>query len=199
MRSVDEPSVTTGSTTRPSDATPFGTGRADVAGVLLAPGAGGTRDDATLVALEAALAPLPVRRVDLPRSAPAAVAAVGRHAADLAAELGTGTDRLVVGGRSFGGRMCSMAVAEGLAVAGLVLLSYPLHPPGHPERPRVAHLPAIRVPVLAVSGERDPFGTSDELAAALGTVSGPTRLVLVPGAHAPTPAPVVAAVLAWLG
>jgi len=199
MRPGEKPAVTTRSVTTLSLTTPPGPGPADVAGVLLAPGAGGTRDDATLVALEAALAPLPVRRVDLPRSTPAAVAAVGRHAADLAAELGTPTDRLVVGGRSFGGRMCSMAVAEGLPVAGLVLLSYPLHPPGHPERPRVAHLPDIGVPVLAVSGERDPFGSPDELAAALGTVCGPVRLVLVPGAHAPAPAPVVAAVLAWLG
>ena len=185
--------------TTPSLTTLSGAGSAGVTGVLLAPGAGGTRDDATLVALAAALAPLPVRRVDLPRSAPAAVAAVARHAADLAAELGSGTDRLVVGGRSFGGRMCSMAVADGLAVAALVLLSYPLHPPGHPERARVAHLPGIGVPVLAVSGDRDPFGTPDELAAALSTLAAPTRLVLVPGAHAPAPAPVVAAVLAWLG
>ena len=71
-------------------------------------------------------------------------------------------DRLVLGGRSFGGRMCSMAVAEGLPAAGLVLLSYPLHPPGQPDRLRVEHLGALDLPCLFVSGERDPFGSPDE-------------------------------------
>lgn len=169
------------------------------AGLLLAPGAGATRDHRTLVALERGLAPVSVRRVDLPRSAAAAVTAVGALTATFAAELGVSTDQLLVGGRSFGGRMCSMAVADGLAVAGLVLLSYPLHPPGRPDRLRVEHLPRIGVPVLAVSGDRDPFGTPDELRAHLSTVAGPLTLTLVPGAHAPADGPVVAAVTAWLG
>lgn len=168
------------------------------AGLLLAPGAGATRDHRTLVTLERALAPFPVRRVDLPRSAGAAVTAVGRLAATFAADLGVGTEQLLVGGRSFGGRMCSMAVADGLAVAGLVLLSYPLHPPGRPERLRVEHLPRITVPVLAVSGEKDPFGTPDELRAHLSTVAGPLTFALVPGAHAPADGPVTAAVVDWL-
>lgn len=168
------------------------------AGLLLAPGAGATRDHRTLVTLERALAPFPVRRVDLPRSAAAAVVAVGRLAATFAADLGVGTGQLLVGGRSFGGRMCSMAVADGLAVAGLVLLSYPLHPPGRPEKLRVEHLPRIAVPVLAVSGDRDPFGTPDELRTHLSTVAGPLTLTFVPGAHAPADGPVAAAVQAWL-
>jgi len=115
-----------------------------------------------------------------------------------AADLGVGTERLVVGGRSFGGRMSSMAVADGLAVAGLLLLSYPLHPPGRPEQLRIEHLPRITVPVLAVSGATDPFGTPDELATHLATLAGPTTLVVVPGAHGPADAPVVAAVRDWL-
>lgn len=168
------------------------------AGLLLTPGAGATRDHRTLLALEAALAPLPVRRVALPRTAGTAIAAVRALAAVFAADLGVGTDRLVVGGRSFGGRMCSMAVADGLAVAGLVLLSYPLHPPGHPERLRVEHLPRVTVPVLAVSGEKDPFGTPAELRAQLSSVAGPLTLTLVPGGHAPADGPVVAAVERWL-
>lgn len=173
----------------------------DVAGVLLAPGAGATRDHRTLVALDDALAAtgLPVRRVDLPRGAKAAPARVREETAAFAAELGVATDRLVIGGRSFGGRMCSMAAADGLAVAGLLLLSYPLHPPGRPDTLRVAHLPQVDVPVLAVSGATDPFGTPDELADHLATVSGPVTLVLVPGAHAPGDAPVVAAARGWLG
>lgn len=168
------------------------------AGLLLAPGAGATRDHRTLVALEAALAPLPVLRIDLPRSAPAAVAAVRDRAVAFAAELGVTTDRLLLGGRSFGGRMCSMAVAAGLPAAGLLLLSYPLHPPGRPDHLRVEHLPRITVPVLAVSGEKDPFGTPEELRTHLSTVAGVLTLALVPGAHAPADGPVVAAVEAWL-
>ena len=169
------------------------------AGLLLAPGAGATRDHRTLTELERALAPLPVRRTGLPRSAAAAVVAVQEQTATFAAELGFGTDRLLIGGRSFGGRMCSTAVADGLPVAGLVLLSYPLHPPGHPDRLRVDHLPRITVPVLAVSGVKDPFGTPDELRSHLASIAGPLTLVLVPGAHAPADGPVVAAVRSWLG
>ena len=60
-------------------------------------------------------------------------------------------------GKSYGGRMASMAVAEGLAVDGLAYLGYPLHPPGRPEKPRIEHLPAIRVPQLFVEGTNDPF------------------------------------------
>ena len=60
-------------------------------------------------------------------------------------------------GKSYGGRMASMAVAEGLAVDGLVYLGYPLHAPGKPEKPRAEHLPAIAVPQLFVEGSNDPF------------------------------------------
>lgn len=60
-------------------------------------------------------------------------------------------------GKSYGGRMASMAVAEGLVVDGLAYLGYPLHPPGRPEKPRVEHLPAIEVPQLFVEGTKDPF------------------------------------------
>lgn len=60
-------------------------------------------------------------------------------------------------GKSYGGRMASMAVAEGLAVDGLASLGYPLHPPGRPEKPRTEHLPRITVPQLFVEGTNDPF------------------------------------------
>jgi len=60
-------------------------------------------------------------------------------------------------GKSYGGRMASMAVAEGLEVDGLVYLGYPLHPPGKPEKPRVEHLPAVGPPQLFVEGTNDPF------------------------------------------
>ncbi|OAN41320.1 alpha/beta hydrolase family protein [Microbacterium sp. H83] len=60
-------------------------------------------------------------------------------------------------GKSYGGRMASMAVSEGLEVNGLAYLGYPLHAPGRPEKPRAEHLPAIRVPQLFVEGTEDPF------------------------------------------
>jgi len=76
---------------------------------------------------------------------------------------------IVIGGVSFGGRIASMIAAED-QVAGLVLLSYPLHPPGKPDQQRVAHLGAIRCPVLFLSGESDPF-------AQLGLLRPAVRLV----------------------
>ena len=66
-------------------------------------------------------------------------------------------DRLILGGRSMGGRAASVYVSEGGTCEGLLLLAYPLHPPGQPEKLRVAHLPAIAVPVLCINGTRDPF------------------------------------------
>jgi predicted alpha/beta-hydrolase family hydrolase len=162
-----------------------------VAGILLAPGAGATRASPALVAVEAAVAPLPVVRMDFPYrkagrkapdKAPVLVRSVVEEAEALAGSLGVGTEALVLGGRSMGGRMCSMAVAEGLPAAGLVLLAYPLHPPGRPEKLRTEHLPDVRVPCLFVSGTRDPFGSPDELAAALEQVGGPVTVHLVEGA-----------------
>lgn len=177
-------------------------------GLLLTPGAGADRDSRTLVALEESLAPFPVRRVDFPgraagrrgpERAPVAIAHVRAEADRLAADLGVRPEHVVLGGRSFGGRMSSMAVAEGQPAAGLVLLSYPLHPPGKPERLRIEHLPAVHVPVLAVSGRRDPFGSPEELAEHLTAIPGPLTTVLVPGAHAPPDdAAVCAAVRDWL-
>jgi predicted alpha/beta-hydrolase family hydrolase len=80
------------------------------------------------------------------------VASVTDHARR---ELGPGP--LFLGGRSMGGRAASMLAAEGYAMNGLILLAYPLHPPGQPEKMRDAHLPAIRVPVLCFNGTRDEF------------------------------------------
>ena len=77
--------------------------------------------------------------------------------------------------------MCSMAVAEGLEAAALVLVSYPLHPPGKPERPRTEHFPAIAVPCLFVSGRRDAFGTPDELEAATAAIAGPVTHAWIEG------------------
>jgi uncharacterized protein len=177
-------------------------------GLLVWPGAGATRDHRTLVALEDGLAPRRVARIDhahriagrrSPGKADVDIAGV-RDAVTRQAELwGVDPSSLVVGGRSYGGRMASMAVADGLEVAGLVLLSYPLHPPGKPERLRTEHFPAVTVPTLVVSGDRDPFGSPDEFAQWLPTFGGPVETVWVRGAHDPkADADVVAAVAAWL-
>jgi len=161
-----------------------------VAGVLLAPGAGSDRNHRSLVAVEEALVPLPVHRFDFPYRragrrapdrAPRLVAAVVEEVAAVADRLGVGAERLVLGGRSMGGRMCSMAVAEGLPAAGLVLVSYPLHPPGRPEQLRTTHLPDIGCPCLFVSGTRDPFGTPEELEVATATIAGPVTHVWIDG------------------
>jgi uncharacterized protein len=68
--------------------------------------------------------------------------------------------------------MCSMAVAEGLPARGLVLISYPLHPPGRPDRLRVEHFPALAVPCLFVSGTKDAFGSPEELEEATAAIPG---------------------------
>jgi len=87
--------------------------------------------------------------------------------------------RLFVGGKSMGGRIATqIAVADGAGIAGVVLLGYPLHPPGKPEQLRAAHLPLVRVPMIFVQGSRDAFGTPDELAPILGTLAN-ARLFVV--------------------
>lgn len=156
----------------------------EIAGAVLFPGAGADRDQPALVAVDLALSELGlvVERVDFPYRragrrapdrAPVLVGAVVEAAGALAGRLGVETERLLLGGRSMGGRMCSMAVADGLPAAGLLLVSYPLHPPGRPDRLRTEHLPALEVPCLFVSGTRDAFGTPDELEAAAEVIPGP--------------------------
>jgi predicted alpha/beta-hydrolase family hydrolase len=102
------------------------------------------------------------------------------------AEAGTepATRSVVLGGRSMGGRICSMAVAAGLPAAGLVLVSYPLHPPGRPDKLRSEHFPLLDVPCLFVSGTRDSFASVAELQAATAAIAGPVTHVWVDGDHA---------------
>ena len=132
--------------------------------------------------MEAALAPLPVARVDFPYrkagksfpdKAPVLVQCVKDEVRAFAVSLGVKTSEIVIGGRSMGGRMCSMAVADDsdpLEVAGLVLVSYPLHPPKKPDKLRIEHLPNVRVRTLCISGTRDDFGTPEELTTAFAVV-----------------------------
>jgi predicted alpha/beta-hydrolase family hydrolase len=144
------------------------------------------------VAIDAAASALGllVERVDFPyrragRRSPdpprVLVATIGEEAARLAQRAGVGPERIALGGRSLGGRMCSVAVAEGQRAAALVLVSYPLHPPGRPDRLRVEHFPGIDVPCLFVSGTRDAFAGPDELEAATAAIGGPVTHVWIDG------------------
>jgi hypothetical protein len=89
------------------------------------------------------------------------------RAAIAAARQHFGRESVFIGGKSMGGRIATHLAAaddaKALGITGVVLLGYPLHPPGKPEQLRAAHLPRIKVPMLIVQGERDPFGTPDEL------------------------------------
>ncbi len=163
--------------------------------VFLAPGAGGGPDHPTLVLLEREL-DVPVRRYDFEyhragrRAAPRADRVVPEFEAAVegyAAELGIDTGDIVVGGRSYGGRVASMAVAGGLDAAGLLLLSYPLHPPSRPDALRTGHFPDIGVPTLFISGDRDEFGSPAEFDGAVPLLGGPAEIVwLEGGRHNPS-------------
>jgi uncharacterized protein len=158
--------------------------------LLLTPGAGSDRNHSCLVAVEKAVAPLPTERVDFPYRkagrkapdrAPILLESLRADATALVATAKVKPASLVLGGRSMGGRMCSMAVADGLPARALVLISYPLHPPGKPDTLRTAHLPAITVPCLFIHGARDPFGTPDELTEATELVAGAVTHVWIDG------------------
>ena len=90
--------------------------------------------------------------------------------------------RIFLGGHSYGGRQASMLASSDPAVAeGLILLSYPLHPPEKPEQMRTGHFSSLRTPALFVSGQRDGFGTREELETALKMIPARTELMTVPG------------------
>jgi predicted alpha/beta-hydrolase family hydrolase len=161
--------------------------------VLLTHGAGGSRESPMLVKIcdqwagrgwLAVRFNLPYRR-RRPKGPPSGSAAADQagivEAVALARSLTDGP--VLAGGHSYGGRMTSMAVADGLVVDGLTLFSYPLHPPGRPERARTEHLPRITTPTVFTHGTSDPFGTIDELRAAAALISAPTEVVEVTGAR----------------
>lgn len=145
--------------------------------LLLYPGAGSDSSHRSLVATRDLVAPRPCALEDFPYRRE------GRKAPDRAPKLlasirddlerhGDAIETaggVILGGRSMGGRMCSMIAAGAddlpppAALRGLVLVAYPLHPPGKPDRLRVEHLPDIGVPTLFISGSRDTFGGPDEL------------------------------------
>jgi len=155
--------------------------------VLLAHGAGSDMHAGALLAVADALAAakIPSLRFNYPyRSAgkrapdrPKVLDAATREAAaELARRSKLPPARLVLGGRSMGGRYCSMVVGapgDPVPALGLVMLSYPLHAAGRPEKPRAEHFPSISVPVLFVSGTRDSLAGKSDLVRASRAVKGP--------------------------
>jgi uncharacterized protein len=98
-------------------------------------------------------------------------------------EGGETHQKIFLGGHSYGGRQSSMLCAgEPELVTGLLLLSYPLHPPRRPEQQRTQHLPDLRTPTLFVHGTRDPFGSIEELQRAMKMIPAKTTLLTVEGA-----------------
>ena len=160
--------------------------------LLLTPGAGADRNQASLVAIDDALTRvgLTVSRMDFPyrlagRKAPdrppVLLQAVRDGAAALAEKASLKPATIALGGRSMGGRICSMAVADGLPAAALVLISYPLHPPGKPETLRIEHFPSLTVPCVFISGTRDAFGTPDELTQATKSIPSKVTHIWIEG------------------
>ncbi len=162
--------------------------------VVLAHGAGGNRNGKLLEALGDALADqgFALLRIDLPfrqkrpggppHPSKAADDREGiRRAADSLREKYRG--RIVVGGSSYGGRQASMLAAEDAEVAGaLLLLSYPLHPPGKPEKLRTEHWPRIGVPTFFAHGTRDAFGSPPEMEEARKLLQVRSELLEIEGA-----------------
>jgi len=133
---------------------------------VCAPGAGGHMNDRSIMTISSALRDRGIgvvrfnflyraRGGSRPDPMPTLVECWRAVAARVRRELAPA--QLILGGRSMGGRAASVAAAEGLPCDRLLLLAYPLHPPGHPEKLRAAHLSAIAQPVLCINGTRDTF------------------------------------------
>lgn len=147
---------------------------------VAAHGAGGNRDDRSMLKLrdEMVSRGLDVVRFNFlykekgsgrPDAMPKLMETFSAVVARVREELNP--DVLIIGGRSMGGRAASMLAAEGFACNGLLLLAYPLHPAGQPEKLRDAHLPSIHVPVLCFNGTRDELCRRDLMERALQTVT----------------------------
>ena len=173
-------------------ATPYASESPPVALLVLAHGAGAGQRHPFMVATARGLAARGVDVVtfDFPyiaqgRKAPDRAPVLEQSFRDVidAARRWSRAGRLFIGGKSMGGRMATHLGAQSLdGLDGIIALGYPLHPPGKPEQPRTAHLPAISAPVLIVQGERDAFGTPAELEPVLATMTARVTLHVVPRA-----------------
>ena len=163
-------------------------------GLVLTHGAGGNCRMPLLVAVATAFCEggFDVLRCDLPfrQRRPNGPPSPSGAAADreglrlaVAALRELGPRRIIMGGQSYGGRQATVLAADQPdLVEGLLLLSYPLHPPGRPERLRTEHFPRLHVPCLFVQGTVDPFGSPSELRDAISRVPALTQVITVDGA-----------------
>jgi hypothetical protein len=163
-------------------------------GLVLTHGAGGNCGAPLLVAAAAAFCAVGfcVLRCDLPfrQRRPSGPPSPSSAAADrdglrqaVAALRGLGPRRIVVGGQSYGGRQATMLAADAPdLVVALLLFSYPLHPPGKPERLRTEHFPRLGNPCVFVQGTADPFGSPDELRPAIAAIPAATQIIPLAGA-----------------
>jgi predicted alpha/beta-hydrolase family hydrolase len=164
------------------------------AGLVLTHGAGGDCNAPLLVAVAAAFsaAGLHVLRCDLPfrQRRPSGPPSPAGAAADRAGLKGAVAalrtivpGGIILGGQSYGGRQATLLAADEPALARtLLLFSYPLHPPGKPERLRTEHFPRLKIPALFVHGTADPFGSIAKLRLAIALIPAPTRVLPVEGA-----------------
>lgn len=174
-----------------------------ISGVILFPGAGTNANHKSLIAIEDRIkksineiqSHVQVRRIDFPYRlagksfpdrAPVLIDTVRKAVIEAAKDWDCATSQIVIGGRSMGGRMCSMAIADAenrLEVAALVCICYPLHPPKQPKKLRTEHLPRIKCRTLFISGTRDEFGTVDELKKATSAINGKVTHEFIDGAR----------------
>ena len=170
-----------------------GDGAGGTASLILAHGAGAGQRSTFMVDFAAALADLGIDVVTfnfpyieqgrkIPDRGPVLEACYRAVILGVRAELESASRLLCIGGKSMGGRIATQVAAAdaSLPVAGLVLLGYPLHPPGKPDEKRDKHLPAVGRPMLFVQGTRDAFGTPDELTPIVQTIQPPPTLNPVP-------------------
>jgi len=163
-------------------------------GLVLAHGAGANSNSLLLITVAGAFARagLTVLRCDLPYRQSRALGPPRTGDAErdrdglrnaVAAVRNLGSERMFLGGHSYGGRQATMlCAAEPELVDGLLLLSYPLHPPRKPEQLRTQHLPNLRTPSVFVHGTRDPFGSVEEMERALQLIPARKDLLKVEGA-----------------
>ncbi len=182
--------------------------------LLLTHGAGSNRNAALLVALQNAFSEhdVEVIRYDLPfrqdrPHGPPRPGGAARDREGLREQILKLREKQAgpvwLGGHSYGGRQASMLAAETPGIADrLLLLSYPLHPPGKPQQLRTAHFPKLQTPAFFVHGSKDPFGTSEELASAIAFIPAPVQVLEIEGAghdlggnHAAVAARIVSATL----
>jgi len=162
--------------------------------LILAHGAGAGQQSAFMVQFAKALAALGLdtvtfnflyteQRRKAPDRAPVLEACYRAVIDAVLKDVKSANRALFIGGKSMGGRMATHVTAAdaSLPVAGVVLLGYPLHPPGHPEQRRDAHLPSVGRPMLFVQGSRDTFGTPDELQPVLDRISPTPDLHVIDG------------------